>query len=856
MYYGKEKEDIFKELHSSLEGLNANQVEKSRTEFGENRLYEKKKKSLIQIFISQFKDLLVLILIVAAVISILTGSMESAIVILAVIILNAVLGTVQYVKAEKSLDSLKQLSAPLAKVIRGGKSLTIPASELVVGDIVELEAGDIVPGDGRIVENHSLKTDESALTGESESVQKDDKIIKKEKVALGDQLNMVFSGSMVTYGRAAVIITHVGIATELGKIAALMSQTQERKTPLQVSMDEFSKKLSLVIIAICIVVFGLNLFRGMEFLDSMLFAVALAVAAIPEALSSIITISLAIGTSKMAKEKAIVKQLEAVEGLGCVSIICSDKTGTLTQNKMTVEEIYCETLGEELLLQASILCNDTVIEQDTLRGDPTETALVDYYFKVRKNYESIKQEHRRIAELPFDSERKRMSTLHNEPSGTYMITKGAVDGLLNKVTTIWKNGKAEAILPQDIQRIEDKNEEYSSQGLRVLAFAQKKLDRNVTLTYEQEENYTFLGLIAMMDPPREESKKAVADCRHAGIKPIMITGDHKITASAIARKIGILTDHDRAITGAELDLMSEDQLRNDLEHIAVYARVSPDNKIRIVNAWQEKGHIVAMTGDGVNDAPALKKADIGIAMGITGTQVAKDAASMILADDNFATIIKSVLNGRNIYANITNAIKFLLSGNAAGIFLVLFASLAALPTPFQAVHLLFINLLTDSLPALSIGMEPSNPKLIGDAPRGADSGILTKKVLTQVVLQGVLIGVCTLSAFISGLQISSGTGMTMAFATLCLARLWHGFNSRGDQSIFQLGLFSNLYTIGAFFLGILLLMSVLFIPVLQNIFEVSPLSGEQFGIVLFFAFLPTLVIQLAKVIAGLVNKRK
>ncbi|MEG1802367.1 MAG: calcium-translocating P-type ATPase, PMCA-type [Lachnospiraceae bacterium] len=856
MYYGKEKEDIFKELHSSLEGLNANQVEKSRTEFGENRLYEKKKKSLIQIFISQFKDLLVLILIVAAVISILTGSMESAIVILAVIILNAVLGTVQYVKAEKSLDSLKQLSAPLAKVIRGGKSLTIPASELVVGDIVELEAGDIVPGDGRIVENHSLKTDESALTGESESVQKDDKIIKKEKVALGDQLNMVFSGSMVTYGRAAVIITHVGIATELGKIAALMSQTQERKTPLQVSMDEFSKKLSLVIIAICIVVFGLNLFRGMEFLDSMLFAVALAVAAIPEALSSIITISLAIGTSKMAKEKAIVKQLEAVEGLGCVSIICSDKTGTLTQNKMTVEEIYCETLGEELLLQASILCNDTVIEQDTLRGDPTETALVDYYFKVRKNYESIKQEHRRIAELPFDSERKRMSTLHNEPSGTYMITKGAVDGLLNKVTTIWKNGKAEAILPQDIQQIEDKNEEYSSQGLRVLAFAQKKLDRNVTLTYEQEENYTFLGLIAMMDPPREESKKAVADCRHAGIKPIMITGDHKITASAIARKIGILTDHDRAITGAELDLMSEDQLRNDLEHIAVYARVSPDNKIRIVNAWQEKGHIVAMTGDGVNDAPALKKADIGIAMGITGTQVAKDAASMILADDNFATIIKSVLNGRNIYANITNAIKFLLSGNAAGIFLVLFASLAALPTPFQAVHLLFINLLTDSLPALSIGMEPSNPKLIGDAPRGADSGILTKKVLTQVVLQGVLIGVCTLSAFISGLQISSGTGMTMAFATLCLARLWHGFNSRGDQSIFQLGLFSNLYTIGAFFLGILLLMSVLFIPVLQNIFEVSPLLGEQFGIVLFFAFLPTLVIQLAKVIAGLVNKRK
>lgn len=849
MFYNKSSEEVLKELESSTDGLSEAQVTDHREKYGENKLQEKKKKSTLLVFAEQFKDLLVIILIVAALISIATGDVESTVVILAVITLNAILGTVQYVKAEKSLESLKKLSAPVAKVIRDGQQLEIPASELVVGDIIKLEAGDVVPSDGRLLEAYSLKINESALTGESEAVEKDPSVIDSEKVALGDQKNMVFSSSLVTYGRGLAVITAVGHDTELGKIADLISNTAERKTPLQVNMDNFSKKLSIIIILICVLVFGLSVYRGETIMDALLFAVALAVAAIPEALSSIITISLAIGTSRMAKENAIVKELKAVEGLGCVSIICSDKTGTLTQNKMTVEDVYCYPTNKQTLLISSIMCNDTAIVDGETFGDPTETAFVDYYMANNDDYTEMMATHPRIGELPFDSERKLMSTLHDMEGKITMFTKGAPDVLIERCGYFLDaNGQVALLSEEEKEKIKQKNFDYSSGGLRVLAFAMKTYDALKELDFDDEKDLVFIGLEAEMDPPRVESAPAVEDCIKAGIKPIMITGDHKVTASAIAKKIGILQDGDKAITGPELDEMDDETLAKELPHISVYARVSPDNKIRIVNAWQELGHIVAMTGDGVNDAPALKQADIGIAMGITGTEVSKDASSMILTDDNFATIIKSVLNGRNIYANIKNAIKFLLSGNAAGIFSVLYASLAGLPAPFAAVHLLFINLLTDSLPALAISMEPSNEELIKDKPRSRDESILTKSFVGEVGFQGILIAIATMAAFYIGYETSTEAAMTMAFSTLCLARLWHGFNSRGKQSIFKLGITTNVYTIGAFFLGLILLSLVLFVPFLEEVFSVAVLSWAQIGWIALLAFLPTVVIQIKKII--------
>lgn len=850
MYYKKDAREVMTELSTDLNGLSESQVSINRKKYGSNKIEEKKKKSVFEIFIDQFKDLLVIILIIAAIISMITGSYESTAVIISVLILNAVLGTVQYIKAEQSLKSLKSMSSPNAKVIRNGHKIEVPAEDLVVGDIFTLEAGDIVPGDGRIIENYSLKVNESALTGESESVEKQSDALNAnsdnpdEKVALGDQLNMVFSGSLITYGRATVICTAVGAKAQLGLIADMISNAEEKKTPLQVTMDNFSKKLSIGIIILCILVFALNIYRHMPILDSLLFAVALAVAAIPEALSSIITISLAIGTKRMAEENAIIKELSAVEGLGSVSIICSDKTGTLTQNKMTVEDTYIlPSASEKMFKLASVLCNDTTVTDEGFLGDPTETALVEYFIKEGGNYDEIRTKYPRFAEIPFDSNRKLMSTYHDIDGEAVLFTKGALDVLLSRTINLSEDER---------KAIEALNQKWSSQGLRVLAFAKKRIEGLVksteaVLDLSYENGLEFLGLMAEMDPPREESFEAVAECRRAGIKPIMITGDHKITASAIAKRIGIMEDGDIAVTGPELDEMSQDELMGKLEKISLYARVSPSNKIRIVKAWQSLGHIVAMTGDGVNDAPALKSADVGVAMGITGTDVSKDAASMILTDDNFATIVKSVLNGRNIYANIKNSILFLLSGNMAGIFVVLATALLALPTPFTAVHLLFINLLTDSLPALAINMEPMNKALINETPRPRNENVITKANFIQIILQGALIGAATLGAFYIGLGNEGNYGaMTMAFATLCLARLWHGFNSRGKESIFALGLFTNMAVVGAWFAGACLLGAVLFIPVLQNPFTIDPLRTIDVFYVVGLSLIPTIIIQMAK----------
>jgi len=867
-YFSTPYEEVLKEFNVSKKGLEDKQVSSNTEKFGLNQLTEKKRKTVLEVFLSQFKDLLVLILIVAAIISAITGSLESTLVIFAVIILNSILGTVQHFKAEQSLDSLKALSSPCAKVYRNGKKVEIPSKEIVPGDILILEAGDMISADGRIIENFSLQVNESSLTGESESVNKFVDVIKEEDIALGDQKNMVFSGSLVTYGRALVVVTATGMSTEIGKIANLMEETQEKETPLQVSLDDFSKKLAIGIFVVCIIVFALSLYRGTTLLDSLMFAVALAVAAIPEALSSIVTIVLALGTQKMAKENAIVKKLRAVEGLGSVSVICSDKTGTLTQNKMTVKKVFLDNKlidGEELdpndelakyLINSSILCNDSTSKNGVEMGDPTEVALVKLGHKLSLDELEIRKTYERLGEVPFDSDRKLMSTLHKFDNKELMFTKGAFDVLLDRIIKIKTSSGVRDITYEDKQNIINANKQLSQSGLRVLAFAYKEFDTSQDLSFDDENDYTFIGLISMIDPPREESATAVRDCITAGIKPVMITGDHKITASAIAKQIGILRDGDRAIEGVELDKMSDEELKENVEHISVYARVSPEHKIRIVRAFQEKNEIVAMTGDGVNDAPALKQADIGIAMGITGTEVSKDAASVILTDDNFATIVKSVANGRNIYKNIKNSIKFLLSGNTSGILSVLYASIMALPMPFHAVHLLFINLLTDSLPAIAIGMEQSKKDLLKDKPRARNASILSKDFITEILLEGIVITVFTLMAFYMGLKTNSNVASTMAFATLCLARLFHGFNCRDDKSIFSIGLFTNKFSWMAFGAGLVLLNLVLFVQVLRRLFEVATLTGSQVGYIYLFAFIPTLIVQIVKAIRDAINNRK
>lgn len=855
------QEELLQQMNSSMNGLTAEEAKKRLEQYGYNKLQEGKRKGVLQVFAEQFADLLVVILIIAAIISALTGGVEGTIVILAVLILNAILGTVQHFKAQKSLDSLKAMAAPNARVIRDGQKMEVPAAELVPGDILLLEAGDVTAADGRVLQNFSLQVSESALTGESENVNKIDTPIDQDELPLGDRLNMVYSSSLVSYGRAVVLVTGTGMQTEIGKIADLMESAQEKATPLQRSLDDFSKKLSIIIMVICAIVFGLGVWRNMGLAESLMFAVALAVAAIPEALSSIVTIGLAIGTQKMAKENAIIKNLRAVEGLGCVSVICSDKTGTLTQNRMTVKKAYAngkvwepeEAKGNEKavngLVAESVLCNDGAINGETAVGDPTETALLSFCRTIGGDENKVREEFPRLQEIPFDSDRKLMSTLHFRNERYEMLIKGAPDVLLARCTSVEQNGEVLPLTDEIRSAIVDQNRDFSSQGLRVLAFAKKVLSENRPLTLEDENDLIFTGLIAMMDPPRVESAPAVADCRRAGIRPVMITGDHKITASAIAREIGILQDGDRAVEGSELEKMTDEELRNEVEHISVYARVSPEHKIRIVRAWQDRGHVAAMTGDGVNDAPALKQADIGIAMGITGTEVSKDAASMILTDDNFATIVKAVANGRNVYTNIKNSIQFLLSGNLAGILVVMITSLFGLPLPFTAVQLLFINLLTDSLPALAVNMEKPTGDLLNQKPRSPKEGILTKDFLQTLGIQGALIAVVTMVAFYLGMQINNGMACTMAFATLCMARLFHGFNCRGSRSIFRLP--SNPYSVGAFFVGTLLLMLVLFVPALHGLFDIdNALTLTNIGQIVGLAFVPTLLIQLSRIVRG------
>lgn len=862
--------------------LTSEQVRVNQEKYGFNELVEGKKKSVPQIFLEQFKDFLVIILIIAAVVSGFLGDAESAAVILVVITINAILGTVQTVKAEQSLDSLKQLSAPEAKVIRDGQRIQIPSREVTVGDEVIVEAGDCIPADGKLLSLASLKVDESALTGESLSVEKSMEEVA-EDAALGDQANRVFSGSFVTYGRGSYEVTAIGMETEVGKIARLLKTTSEKRTPLQMNLDEFGKKLSIIILIFCGILFGINVFRGGDIGEAFLFAVALAVAAIPEALSSIVTIVLSFGTQKMAKEHAIVRKLQAVEGLGSVSIICSDKTGTLTQNKMTVEDYYVDEkriavadislseANQERLLRYSILCNDSTNTDGKEIGDPTETALINLGSRLGLEASPVRERYPRLKEIPFDSDRKLMSTVHELDGKYVMIVKGAVDVMIHRMKQIRIGDEVRVLTEEDITKIELQNMEFSQDGLRVLAFAYKeltecenfKLDgmaqlrQDVALTLEDEQELTFLGLISMMDPPREESAAAVAECIKAGIKPIMITGDHKVTAAAIAKRIGILQNESEAVEGTVIEGMSDEELREFVPKISVYARVSPEHKIRIVRAWQDRGNIVSMTGDGVNDAPALKQADIGVAMGITGSEVSKDAASMVLTDDNFATIVKAVENGRNIYQNIKNSIQFLLSGNFGAILAVLYASIAGLPVPFAPVHLLFINLLTDSLPAIALGLEPYKKEVMLEKPRPMNESILTKNYLLSIGTEGLSIGIMTMAAFFIGYRSGDATlASTMAFGTLCSSRLVHGFNCKsGGPVLFKKEFFNNVYLIGAFLAGFVLITAVMILPGLQGVFKVVSLNMNQLFIVYGLALMNLPVIQFMKVVRTVRNRR-
>lgn len=853
MYYQKRISEVMKACETSENGLSHEEIIKRHQQFGYNILDEKKKENPFMIFLKQFQDLLVIILIIAAIISGMSGQIESTIVIVSVIIVNAILGTIQTLKAEKSLDSLKKLSVPKAKVIREGTLQEVDSTELTIGDLVQIEAGDVISGDGRIIECSSLQINESALTGEVESVDKTTDVITGQ-VVVGDQKNMVFSSSLVTNGTGRYIVTHIGMQTEIGKIASMLNNAKERKTPLQKSLDDFSGKLSIGIFFISLIVLCLNLFLAKQSLiDSLMIAVALAVAAIPEALSSIVTIVLSMSTQKMVKENAIIKNLNSVESLGCVSVICSDKTGTLTQNKMTPQTIYFYNhlmkISEldnrhhdhSVLLKSCLLCNNAVINGEQRIGDPTELALIDLVHEYTKNDIEFKHTAVRTSELPFDSDRKLMSI----SSLNHIYTKGAPDVIIKRCSTILINGIKEPITKRHLDAIEKENQRCANNGLRVLGFAYKDYRGN-QVTLEDEHDLTFIGLVSLMDPPRIESQDAVAKCKIAGIKPIMITGDHVVTARAIATQIGIYEDGDLSIEGYELDKMSEEELDEKLPHISVYARVAPEHKIRIVKAWQKRGDIVAMTGDGVNDAPALKQSDIGVAMGITGTEVSKDAASMILTDDNFSTIVKAVITGRNVYRNIKNSINYLLSGNFAGILCVFIASLLLLPTPFFPVHLLFMNLITDSLPAIAIGMETGKNGVLKEKPRSSSDSILNKQTVLQITFEGIIIAICTMCAYLFGLKQDPLVASTMAFATICLARLLHGFNCRSNLPLTKIGFYTNRSSIYAFLIGFSLLHVILFVPFMHSLFMIQTISITQLFVIYAFALIPTIIIQIKK----------
>ena len=894
-WFNKKQEDVEKELNTNLEnGLTTEEIQKRREKYGLNELKAKKKKSLIQKFLEQFKDFSIIVLIIAAIVSGAVGIAEGdgitdTIIILIVVIVNAIIGVTQEAKAEKSLEALQKLTDHASKVIRDGAITVVPAKELVPGDIVVLDTGDYIPADLRIIEAVNLKSQESSLTGESVPVEKNAEVIEETEIGIGDRLNMLFSSSLVTYGRGKGIVVETGMTTEVGKIAGMLDATEEQTTPLQNKLNKLGKTLGTVALAICVFIFIIGLIQGKEPIHMFMTAVSLAVAAIPEGLVAVSTIVLAIGVQKMVKKNAIVKRLPAVETLGSATVICSDKTGTLTQNKMTVEKIFWndatrdasnileDEIDEELkkLLYANMLCNDTKISNDgTLTGDPTETALVDMAFKLDFD-PSIYDQMPRVEEIPFDSDRKLMTTVNKVGEKYIVYTKGGIDELLKRCSSYEIGGQIYEELENYVNKIRQENEKMAKEALRVLGCAYKEIDHIPTKEEMQniENDLTFIGMVGMIDPAREEAKKAVEKCKTAGIKTVMITGDHKITATAIAKKLGILENEDEAITGLELEQMTDEELEKNVRKYSVYARVSPEHKVRIVKAWQKNGEIVAMTGDGVNDSPALKTADIGCAMGIVGTDVAKEAADVILTDDNFATIVSAVEEGRRIYDNILKVIQFLLSSNVGEV-VVLF--LATLFTPLFAklfgitdithleillpIHILWINLVTDSLPALALAFDPANADIMKRKPAKPNQGVFTKGMTWRVIYQGFMIGLLTLAAFAIGLattntpidgltldQSKIEVGQTMAFVTLALSELVHVFNVRDNKkSIFKTKVFNNSKLLLAIIASAALMFVILGVPALRTIFSIPVLPTQNILELVGLILAPLVIVEIFK----------
>ena len=896
-WFNKNFKEVEKELETDLEkGLSKEKVEEKQQKYGYNELQQVAKKSIFQRFLEQFKDFSIIVLIIAAIVSGIVGVLQGegitdTIIILIVVIVNAIIGVAQESKAEKSLEALQKLSDHASKVIRNGNMEVVPAKELVPGDIVVLDTGDYIPADLRIIEAVNLKTQESSLTGESVPVEKISEIIEEQEIGIGDRKNMLFSSSLVTYGRGKGIVVETGMTTEVGKIAGMINSTEKQETPLQQKLDKLGKTLGIAALVICAVIFILGILQGKEIISMFMTAVSLAVAAIPEGLVAVSTIVLAIGVQKMVKKNAIVKRLPAVETLGSATVICSDKTGTLTQNKMTVEKIFWndatreasnisdDEIDEELtkLVYANMLCNDTKISSDgTLTGDPTETALVDMGFKL--NFDpSIYDRMERVEEIPFDSDRKLMTTVNKVGDKYVVYTKGGIDEILKRCNSYEIGGQISEELESYINKIRQENEKMAQNALRVLGCAYKEIDHIPTKEEMKtiENDLIFIGMVGMIDPPREEAKLAVEKCKTAGIKTVMITGDHKITATAIAKKLGILENDDEAITGLELEQMTDEELEKNVRHYSVYARVSPEHKVRIVKAWQKNGEVVAMTGDGVNDSPALKKADIGCAMGIVGTDVAKEAADVILTDDNFATVVSAVEEGRKIYDNILKVIQFLLSSNIGEVVVLFFATLL---TPLFSkwfgitdingleillpIHILWINLVTDSLPALALAFDPANSDIMQRKPIKPGKGIFTKGMTWRVVYQGIMIGVLTLAAFMIGLATTKepiGTltldqskievGQTMAFVTLALSELVHVFNVRDNKkSIFKTGIFNNMKLIGAIIISAVLMFVILLIPGLREIFSIPVLPKENIIELICLVLAPIVIVEIFKLL--------
>ncbi|HOO11492.1 MAG TPA: calcium-translocating P-type ATPase, SERCA-type [Bacillota bacterium] len=870
-WYTLEKEAVEKELSTSLsKGLDDKEAAERLERYGYNEIEQKKRKTIFQMYIDQFKDFMIIILIIAAVISGLLGELTDAVVILMIVILNAVLGVVQENKAEESLAALKRMAAPNAKVLRGSRHDIIPARMLVPGDIVILETGDLVPADIRITKALNLKIQEAALTGESVPVEKDESPLSRKNVPLGDRVNMGYSGSLVTYGRGEGIVVGTGMDTEVGKIAKMIQSVEEVETPLKKRLQILGKALGIAALAICAVIFIVGVAYGKEIFEMFLTSVSLAVAAIPEGLPAIATIVLAIGVQRMVKRNAIVRRLPSVETLGSATVICSDKTGTLTQNKMAVEKlfynsrVYRANMDTEpldysehlrLLVTTGVLCNDSKLKETDegviALGDPTETALVDLGLKVGINKEQLEAGQPRVDEVPFDSKRKLMTTVHALESRYRVYTKGAVEELLKISDSILLDGKVVKLEQQHRDTILKTNEEMARDAMRVLGMAYKDIQDLSRGSGEQvyENGLIFIGMTGMIDPPRPEAKEAVTLCKRAGIKPVMITGDHSVTAVAIARDLEILTEGEEAVTGAELEDISDQDLEERVDRISVYARVSPEHKVRIVKAWQARGQIVAMTGDGVNDAPALKIADIGAAMGIVGTDVAKEASDMVLTDDNFATVVAAVEEGRTIFANILKAIQFLLSCNVGEILTLFVATMLNWYEPLLPIHILWVNLVTDSLPALALGVDPAEKNIMDRKPRNPEKNIFDKGMITRIIYQGIMVGALTLAAFVYGSQRSLETGRTMAFTVLALSQLVHAFNVRSNkQSAFKAGLLSNRYLLGAVVLSSLLVFAVLEIPFLASVFKVTALKAAEWKMVGVLSLAPVVVVEVVKLL--------